>query len=90
MYLVDTNVWLEQLLNQEHAQEVTKFLDQVSSEQLFISDFSFHSICLVLTRFKRHQSAIDFATDLFVENRVGLLTIHPLRGKTPAQILATF
>jgi predicted nucleic acid-binding protein len=90
MYLVDTNVWLEQLLDQEHAQEVSKFFDEVSSESLFITDFSFHSICLVLTRFGRHQSAVDFVNDLFVQNRVGLLTVNPKEIQPLVDVMINF
>ena len=44
MYLVDTNVWLERLMDQTKANEVRQFLDNIPSEHLFITDFSFHSI----------------------------------------------
>jgi|GEM_PF-1944848 len=42
MYLMDTNVWLERLLEQERSQEVGKFLDKITSNNLFINDFAFH------------------------------------------------
>jgi predicted nucleic acid-binding protein len=77
MYLVDTNIWLERLLGQEQAEDLGEFLDQISSDQLFITDFSFHSVCVILTRLKHNRSAADFAHDLFVDGRVGLLTIPP-------------
>jgi len=38
MYLVDTNVWLERLLDQERSEEVGRFLDRVPSDRLFITD----------------------------------------------------
>jgi hypothetical protein len=44
MYLVDTNVWLERLLDQERSEDVAEFLDRVSSDLLAITDFGFHSI----------------------------------------------
>ncbi len=34
MYLVDTNVWLERLLEQARAEEVAQFLDRTPSEIL--------------------------------------------------------
>lgn len=77
MYLLDTNIWLERLLEQEHSDDVGRLLGQTSSDQLFITDFSFHSICLVLTRLKRPRSAIDLVNDLFVNGQVGLLTVPP-------------
>ena len=48
MLLVDTNVWLERLLDQEKSDEVGRFLDATPSERPFITDFAFHSIALVL------------------------------------------
>lgn len=77
MYLLDTNIWLERLLEQEHSDDVGRLLGQISSDQLFITDFSFHSICLILTRLKRPRSAIDLVNDLFVNGQVGLLTVPP-------------
>lgn len=77
MYLLDTNIWLELLLGQDHSDDVGNLLDKISSEQLFISDFSFHSICLILARLQRAQSVAEFAQDLFVEGEVGLLSVPP-------------
>jgi uncharacterized protein len=42
MYLVDTNVWLERLLDQDRSDEVGDFLARVSTAQLLMSDFSLH------------------------------------------------
>lgn len=52
MYLVDTNIWLERLLDQARSEEVGQFLAHIPSEQIFISDFAFHSIGVVLGRLK--------------------------------------
>lgn len=60
MYLVDTNVWLERLLDQARAEEVGQFLERIPSNQLFISDFAFHSIGVVLTRLGRADALVLF------------------------------
>jgi predicted nucleic-acid-binding protein len=39
MLLVDTNVWMERLLDQERSAEVGQFLDAVPADALFITDF---------------------------------------------------
>ena len=49
MYLVDTNVWLERLLDQEKSEEVGRFLAQIPSNLLFVTDFTFHSIGIILS-----------------------------------------
>lgn len=43
-YLIDTTIWLELLLKQEKAEEVSIFLDKIETEEIAISDFALHSI----------------------------------------------
>jgi predicted nucleic acid-binding protein len=81
---------LERLLGQGHSEDVGEFLSKTDSGQLFISDFSFHSICLILTRLKRPQSIIDFAHDLFVKGRVGLLTVSPEEIENVIELMERF
>jgi len=90
MYLLDTNIWLERLLGQEHSEDVGEFLSKIDSSQLFITDFSFHSVCLILTQLKRPQSAIDFVHDLFVKGRVGLLSVRPAEMESLIGLMEKF
>jgi hypothetical protein len=53
MFLVDTNVWLESLLQHQNAPEVKAFLDHTPSHLLSITDFTFHSLGIILTRLKK-------------------------------------
>ena len=46
-YLVDTNIFLEILLSQERKDDCKSFLDE-NVGSLFISDFSLHSIGVIL------------------------------------------
>jgi len=77
MYLVDTNVWLERLLRQARADEVGDFLDHVLSGDLYITDFAFHSICVILTRLKKEPVLLDFVQDVFVDGAVNLTSVPP-------------
>ena len=77
MYLVDTNVWLERLLNQDKADDVRRLLEFISPRELYITDFSFHSIGVILTRFARVETFVDFTQDLFIEAAVNLVTLGP-------------
>ncbi len=43
MYLLDTNIWLERLLDQAHAEDVGRLLNRLPTEQMLISDFTLHS-----------------------------------------------
>ncbi|MBA2734016.1 MAG: type II toxin-antitoxin system VapC family toxin [Acidobacteria bacterium] len=77
MYLADTNIWLERLLGQAKSDEVGQFLDQTPSNQIFITDFAFHSICVILTRLQRKSILLDFVRDVFVDGAVSLISIKP-------------
>ena len=46
-YLIDTNIWLEILLEQEKSKEAFEFLSKIDSSYLAISDFSLHSKKLI-------------------------------------------
>jgi len=50
MYLVDTNIWLERLLDKARSEEVGYFLARISSERFFITDFASYSLGIVLSR----------------------------------------
>ena len=63
MYLVDTNVWLELLLEQNKAQEVRKFFQMTESHLLSITEFSIYSIGIILTRLKKDVIFEDFLSD---------------------------
>jgi uncharacterized protein len=75
MYLVDTNIWLERLLEQTRADEVGLFLDRIPSDQLYITDFAFHSIGVILTRLKRKAVLLDFVEDVFMNGAVNVVSV---------------
>jgi hypothetical protein len=77
MYLVDTNIWLERLLDQVRSAEVGHFLDHTPSERLFITDFAFHSIGVVLSRLNRMETLLRFVQDIFIVGTVGLIHLEP-------------
>ncbi|HWN09558.1 MAG TPA: PIN domain-containing protein [Pyrinomonadaceae bacterium] len=77
MYLFDTNIWLERLLGQNKAENVGELLDRIPLDQIFITDFSFHSICIILTRFNRPQTLVDFVDDVVLHGAIELLTNRP-------------
>lgn len=64
MYLIDTNVFLEVLLTQEKRETCKKFLDD-NIGNLYISDFSLHSIGVILFRNKKEDAFQKFVSDIF-------------------------
>jgi hypothetical protein len=77
VYLVDTNVWLERLLDQTKANEVGHFLDRISSERLFITDFAFHSIGVVMVKLERKEGLSSFVQDTLIDGAVSLIHLEP-------------
>ena len=51
--LIDTNIFLEVLLEQVQANDAQALLATVEAHEFFISDFSLHSIGLLLFRRKQ-------------------------------------
>ena len=74
-YLVDTNVWLERLLDQEKSDISAKFLELASPEKILISDFSLHSIGVILFRYKKLILFETFIEDLFINAKIEVLSL---------------
>ena len=63
LFLVDTNVFLEILLTQDKKEICKKFLDE-NIENLHISDFSLHSIGVILFRYNKEIVFQKFVNDV--------------------------
>ncbi len=77
MYLVDTNVWLERMLDQARSEDVGRFLARTPGGELFVSDFGFHSIGVVMHRLDRLDALTLFAHDVFARGGVVLVRLEP-------------
>ena len=75
MYLLDSNLFLELLLNQDSADEVERFLRSVGRDRLYISEFSLYSVGIVLFRHKLFDVFVRFVKDLIVTGGVRLLRL---------------
>lgn len=75
MYLIDTNIFLEILLEQDKADEAEKFLKEIPAEHLHVSDFSVFSIGIILFRQRKHDVLLEFVEDVFVRGGVILLRL---------------
>lgn len=64
IYLVDTNVWLEGLLQQERVKEVQSFLEQVAASELAITEFSIYSIGIVTIALEKTEIFEKFLSDI--------------------------
>ncbi len=90
MYLIDTNIWLERLLDQEKSDEVGIFLDRMPSNHLFITDFSFHSIGVVMGRLDRMNAFLNFINDIFIYGAVSIIRLDPEDMQRLAQVMERF
>ena len=75
MVLVDTNIWLELLLEQERADEVRQFLQGIEARHLSITEFSLYSIGIILTRLKKDEVFEDFLLDTIEDSGVGRIRL---------------
>jgi predicted nucleic acid-binding protein len=90
MYLVDTNIFLELLLEQERAEEAEQFLRKIPGKQLYLSEFSLYSIGIVLFRLQRHSAFIQLVDDLLLQNRVRLVQLGEAEMQDLARISREF
>ena len=90
MYLIDTNIWLENLLDQKRAKEVKEFLNNVETRLLYISDFTLHSIAIILTKLKKYDTLVKFLDDLFANNKINLVRLEPESMKNVLTVISQY
>ncbi|MDX2043838.1 MAG: PIN domain-containing protein [Acidobacteriota bacterium] len=76
--LIDTNVFLEILLEQAESDAAKDFLAQADKHNFFISDFSLHSICLIVLRHKPVTLLESFLADTILTGSVTQLSMPSL------------
>lgn len=68
MYLIDSNVFLEILLDQEKSELAKLFFKNNDSTKLFLSDLSFYSIGISLFKRKRISSFDKLLSDIYASD----------------------
>lgn len=89
MYLMDTNIFLETLLDQDKAAKVQSFLRSIDLNIIFMTDFSLYSIGITLFRLKKFALFISFLEDIVV-NGIDILSLDPEDLKTLGQSVQKF
>ncbi len=77
MYLLDTNILLELLLNQKRADEVERLLLETPPEMLCISEFSLDSIGVALVRRVMHDIFLKAVEDMLLVGGIRLIRLGP-------------
>ena len=76
MYLADTNIFLEALLEQDKKDDVQSLLQTIDLSTLYITDLSLHSIDIILYRLKNFALFNSFVEDIIVDG-IGILSLPP-------------
>jgi len=77
MYLLDTNILLELLLNQKKADEVERLLLETPPEMLSVSEFTIDSIGVILIRRIMHDIFLKAVDDMLLVGGIRLMRIGP-------------
>ena len=73
--LLDTNIFLEIILDQARAEEAKTVLLKCDSHDLYMTDFTFHSIGILLFRKKHHEAFKRFLNDMVVNVGIAILSL---------------
>jgi len=87
MYLVDTNIWIERLLNHRRSEEVGEFLAQTYSRELFVTDLCLHALAFIMIRFEKKQEFIAFLNDLFDNGKITVVSLTPMEIKSVINLM---
>lgn len=78
MFLVDTNIFLEILLGQDNKEVCKRFLDK-NIGNLNITDFSLHSIGVILFRYSKEDIFRKFVEDVMPDTKIVSLPMELYR-----------
>lgn len=90
MYLLDTNIILEFLLDQERAADVERLIRETEAGDLHLTEFTLYSLGIVLMRRKRHDVFLEVLNDLLVRRRVRLIRLVVSDMKAVANASKTY
>jgi predicted nucleic acid-binding protein len=75
MFLLDTNIWLEALLDQDKAAEVRLLLKAKDAGRFALTEFSLYSLGVILTRLKKDAAFLDFLSDTLEDSAVRVIRL---------------
>jgi predicted nucleic acid-binding protein len=90
MYLLDTNIILELLLDQERADEVERFLRGIPPEQLYLSEFALYSLGIILFRNREYDAFLRIVQDLLATHRIRLVRLGQAEMQSIARAAQKF
>jgi predicted nucleic acid-binding protein len=75
MYLLDTNIVLEMLLDQNRASDAAQLLREIPPEQLHLSEFALYSLGIILLWLGQHETFLDTVQDLIIAGGIPLMRL---------------
>ena len=76
MYLIDTNVLLEFLLDQQKADDVARFLSATAPVDRFLTEFSLYSLGVILVQRRRPEALLRVIDDVITRGRVQIIRLR--------------
>ncbi len=73
MYLLDTNIFLEILLQREKSKAAKNLFIANPSTDLFLTDFSLHSIGVFLFQRNKHETYVSFVKDVVIKTGIAVI-----------------
>jgi len=77
MYLLDTNIFLEILLKREKSNAAKHIFINNPPTDLFVTDFSLHSIGVFLFQRNKHDIYERFINDIVIKAEIGVIGLDP-------------
>lgn len=90
MYLLDSNIWLERLLGQAQSAVVGQLLDQLPTDQILMTDFTFHSLGVILNRLGQRSVFTLFVQDVLIDGGVALTSLPPTAMQRVVAVMEQF
>ena len=87
MYLLDTNIFLEILLRREKSEAAKHLFIANASTDLFMTDFSLHSLGVFLFQRNRQEAYVRFVKDVIIQAGIAAIGIRLTRASRSARIL---
>lgn len=76
-FLIDSNIWLERLLQQNRGEEVRRLLDTLYDDEIAISEFSLYSVGLIAIQNNQASVYRRFLSDLLIDGNVERICLTP-------------
>jgi len=77
MYLIDTNIFLEYILRRARVQEVKEFFSRADLSQVYVSDFSLHTLGVIYLREHKFREFLTFVNEDIIASGIHVLSLAP-------------